>query len=225
VRDKSMQAGLLIGFMIALGATAVAAPQGTKPSSAASSTRGAEKLTPQRLAEAKSLGSKNATVVIEDFADFQCPVCKILYEATTEQVIKNYVDTGKVYFVHHDYPLTKHAHSREAARWANAAAAIGKFEQAETALYAQQEIWGASGDIQKTLSSVLTAAEMKRCGALVNDPAIDLAIQNDIDLGMRRGVNSTPCVFVTHNATISPLPPGAVEYSLLKQYIDYLLKP
>jgi protein-disulfide isomerase len=223
VRDKSMQAGLLIGLMIAVGATAVAAPQGTKLSPA-TSPRAAEKLTPQFLAQAKSLGSKNATVVIEDFADFQCPVCKILYEATTEQVIKNYVDTGKVYFVHHDFPLTKHAHSREAARWANAAAAIGKFEQVETALYAQQEVWGASGDIQKTLSSVLTAAEMKRCGSLLNDPAIDLAIQKDIDLGLQRGVFSTPCVFVTHNSTISPLPPGAVQYALLKQYIDYLLK-
>ena len=107
MRDKSMQAGLLMGVMIALGATAVAAPQGVKPSPAGTSLRAAEKLTPQLLAQAKSLGSKKATVVIEDFADFQCPVCKVLYEATTEQVIKNYVDTGKVYFVHHDFPLNE----------------------------------------------------------------------------------------------------------------------
>ncbi len=221
MRDKSLRAGLLAGMMFILGATALGASNSTNSIHAAPP---AEKLTAQQLAAGKSLGNKNAPVVIEDFADFQCPVCKILFEATTEQVIKNYVYTGKVYWIHHDYPLTMHAHSREAARWANAAAAIGKFEQVETVLYSQQEIWGASGNIEKTLSSVLTAAEMKRCGALLNDPAIEQSIQNDINLGTQRGVNSTPCLFVTHNSTISPLPPGAVQYSLLKQYIDYLLQ-
>ena len=59
--------------------------------------------------------------------------------------------------MHHDFPLPMHSHSREAARWANAAAAIGKFEQVEAVLYSQQETWGASGDIEKALSASVDA--------------------------------------------------------------------
>lgn len=221
MQNEFSKACWLMGLVALLGATALAAPPAGKTTKAA--VVSSEKLTSDQLTAAKSLGMKNAPIMIEDFADFQCPSCKALFEATTEQVIKNYVDTGKVYLVHHDFPLPMHSHSREAARWANAAAAIGKFEQVETVLYSQQEVWGASGDIEKALSSVLTPAEIKRCSALVNNPEIEQAIQKDVALGTERHVNQTPSLFVTHNAKVVPLPPGAVQYSILKQYIDYLL--
>jgi protein-disulfide isomerase len=222
VRNESLKACLLVVLVAGLGATALAgAPTGkmtTKPA-----TPAVEKITADQLTAAKSLGVKNAPIMIEDFADFQCPSCKALFEGTTEQLIRDYVQTGKVYLVHHDFPLPMHSHSREAARWANAAAAIGKFEQVEAVLYSQQETWGASGDIEKALSGVLTPAELKRCSALVNNPEIEQAIQKDVALGTERHVNQTPSLFVTHNAKVVPLPPGAVQYSILKQYVDYLL--
>lgn len=220
MRNESLKACLLIGLVAALGATAIAAPPTGKTTAAAA----VEKITPDQLTAAKSLGAKNAPVMIEDFADFQCPSCKALFEGTTEQLIKDYVQTGKVYLVHHDFPLPMHSHSREAARWANAAAVIGKFEPVEAVLYSQQETWGASGDIEKALSGVLSPAELKRCSALVNNPEIEQAIQKDVALGTERHVNQTPSLFVTHNAKVVPLPPGAVQYAILKQYVDYLLK-
>src|SRR5262249_33725809 len=130
VRNEWMRAALLIVLVIAIGSTAFGASQSSK-ANRAPATHAPARVTPEQLTAAKSLGSKNAPIVIEDFSDFQCPVCKVLYEATMEQVIKNYVDTGKVFLVHHDFPLNIHAHSREAARWANAAAAIGKFAPVE----------------------------------------------------------------------------------------------
>ncbi len=171
----------------------------------------------------KSLGSKSAPITIEVFSDFQCPACKRTFEETLRPVIDNYVTTGKVYLVHRDFPLAVHAHSREAARWANAAAQIGKFEKVEAALYARQTTWAADGNIEAVVASVLTPVEMKKVRQLVQSGHLDAAINRDVALGQSRRVNQTPTLFVTKGGETVPLPAGGVTYALLKQYLDYLL--
>jgi len=113
---------------------------------------------PSDLAARKSLGSATAPITVEVFADFQCPQCKIFYLTTTQQLIDNYVSTGKVYLVHHDFPLSMHSNSRQAAHWANAAALAGKFQVAEHALYEKQETWGPTGQIEQVLAGALPPA-------------------------------------------------------------------
>ena len=41
---------------------------------------------------------------------------------------------------------------------------------------------------------------------------------------MQRNVNQTPTVFVTAHGKTEALPGGGVDYNLLKQYFDYLLR-
>jgi len=89
----------------------------------------------------KAFGSKSAPVIMEEFSDYQCPSCKALYTGTNRQLMDNYVTTGKVYLIHRDFPLTMHAYSRIAARYARAAAQLGKVEAVEQALYQNQEKW------------------------------------------------------------------------------------
>ena len=176
------------------------------------------------LTALKSLGSKSAPITIEVFSDFQCPACKRNYEDTLRPVIENYVATGKVYLVHHDFPLPVHPHSREAARWVNAAAQVGKFEKVEAALYAQQETWAANGKIEAVVAAVLTPAEMKKVRQLIERGQLDAVIDRDVALGQSRHVASTPTLFVIKGGDTVPLPPGGVTYALLKQYLDYLLR-
>jgi len=52
----------------------------------------------------KAFGSKTGSVVVEIYSDFQCPACKQLFLNTTQKVMENYVNTGKVYLVHRDFP-------------------------------------------------------------------------------------------------------------------------
>ncbi len=171
----------------------------------------------------KALGSKSAPITIEVFSDFQCPACKRTFEETLRPVIDNYVTTGKVYLVHRDFPLSVHAHSREAARWANAAAHVGKFEKVEAALYAKQTTWAADGNIEAVVASVLTPAEMRKVRQLVQSRHLDAAIDRDVALGQGRHVNQTPTLFVTKGGETVALPSGGVTYPFLKQYLDYLL--
>src|ERR1700676_4601037 len=114
----------------------------------------------------KAFGSKNAPLVLEVFSDFQCPACKTLYTTTNRQLMDNYVSTGKVYLIHRDFPLPMHAHSRVAARYARAAAEIGKVEPVEKALFENQEKWEQSGDVDGTVASARSSALRDQVRAL-----------------------------------------------------------
>ncbi len=177
------------------------------------------------LTARKSLGSPSAPITVEVFADFQCPQCRNFFLTTTQQLIDNYVSTGKVYLVHHDFPLSMHSNSRVAAHWANAAALAGKFEEAEHALYDKQDTWGPTGQIEPVLAAALTPADMKKVRELnvSQSSQIDASIQKDTALGNMRNVMGTPTIFVSHRGESTVLPQGGVTYSLLKQYLDYLL--
>src|SRR5262249_31067670 len=86
----------------------------------------------------KSLGSPTAPVRMDLYSDFQCPACKGFHENLLPTIIKDYVQTGKVYFVSHEFPLPAHPHSREAAYDATAAATVGKYQQVSDALFRNQ---------------------------------------------------------------------------------------
>lgn len=174
----------------------------------------------------KAMGSKDAPIQIEVFSDYQCPQCRIFYLETARQLMQSYIPAGKVYYIHRDFPLSMHSHSREAARWASAAALAGVFETAELTLYSKQDDWGSTGKIEDVLASAISPADMKKVRMIeaTQGPQIDAAIAKDMALGDSRGVNGTPTIYVFHKGQMTPLPPGGVNYSLLKQYIDYLLQ-
>jgi protein-disulfide isomerase len=176
------------------------------------------------LHAAKSIGSKSAPITMDVFSDYQCPFCRAFYLDQTQQVIKNYVDAGKVRLVFHDFPWDFHAHSMEAARIANAAAEIGKFKEVEGTLYSTQESWEASGKIEDALTPVLTPAELKRVEALKSKSEIQASIDDDIRLAKQRNLLETPSIYVTFKGQMSQIPAKGATYYFLQQYFDLLLK-
>ena len=178
------------------------------------------------LSARKSLGSPHAPITIEVFGDYQCSQCRVFFETTAQQLINNYVSTGKVYLVHRDFPLSMHSYSRQAARWLNAAAAAGKFEIAERVLYAKQDEWGATGQIEQALANAVSPVDMNKIREIASTRGaeIDTEIQRDIALANSRNVTGTPTIYVTHRGQSNLLPIAGVSYSLLKQYLDYLLQ-
>jgi protein-disulfide isomerase len=177
-------------------------------------------------ANVKALGSKNAPVTMEVFGDFQCPACRAFYESTTKQVIDNYVNTGKVYLIHRDFPLPMHMYAIPAARFANAAANLGMFEGVERALYDKQDDWAATGKIEDVIGSSFSPAQMKKIHdyEMLHMAEINASIASDQAMGQQRAVNQTPTIFVSAHGKTEALPGGGVSYTLLKQYLDYLLR-
>jgi protein-disulfide isomerase len=196
---------------------------------AAGSSLSAAPATPQTVASVpdvdphEALGSKSAPVVIEVFSDFQCPACKSLYEATNRQLMDNYVNTGKVYLIHRDFPLPMHAHSKVAAQYSRAAAQIGKLEAVQEVLFENQEKWEASGDVDGTVAKVLSPAEMTKVRALVKGGTVDASIAKDQALGNNTyRVNQTPTTVFHANGQTFPYA-GVMSWEILKQFLDQLL--
>jgi hypothetical protein len=52
-----------------------------------------------------AIGDPDAPVVIEEFSDFQCPFCRRFHDDTFPQIVEEYVQTGKAYFVYRHFPI------------------------------------------------------------------------------------------------------------------------
>jgi len=195
-------------------------------------------------APVKSYGSKSAPITMEVFTDYECPSCRAFFEQTLRPMINDYVASGKVYLIHRDFPLQMHTYSGQAARWANAAAKIGDFEPAESALYDNQTAWTADGNLQKYLSAAVSATDFRRMETIVKGcegaapqakpnrgnplPAgdhcsLDSAIASDIQQGYGVPVNATPTFVITYKGQRMPPDSGYVSWPLLKQFFDSLL--
>ncbi len=177
-----------------------------------------------------NFGNRNAPIVMEVFSDFECPSCRALYEQTLKPLMNGYVASGKVYLVHHDYPLPIHKYSRIAARWASAAAKTGHYREAEAALFDNQAQWSESGDVAKYVAAALGPTDFSRAekfmqGCLQNDSktcALDGPIERDIALGQQHQVNATPTFVITAHGK-SATTAGVISYEVLKQYFDYVM--
>jgi len=197
-------------------------------------------------APVKAYGLKSAPITMEVFTDYQCPTCRAFYEGTLRQVIAHYVADGKVYLVHHDFPLDMHKYSGEAARWANACAEVGQFEAAEAALYDNQDAWAADGNMAKFIAAAMPASDFRRASVLMKDgqmPApqahgpsvdpmvgvdrpcpVDPYIAQDIKLAYQVPLNGTPGFIITYKGQRFPAVPYAVSWPVLQRLFDALLQ-
>lgn len=172
--------------------------------------------------QVNSRGSSSSPIKMEVFSDYQCPGCKSLYETTLKPVIANYVDKGKLYLVHYEFPLPMHAFAMQAACYALAARRIGKYDQVTDVLFRDQQSWATTGKVGDTACSVLSADEAKKVRALAQDPSIAAEVQSDIQLGRAAHVEGTPTVIITRGAKQYRIPTGA-GYQILSRFLDSLL--
>lgn len=172
----------------------------------------------------REAGSATAPIVAEIYSDYQCGHCARLLTETVPQLVTDYVVTGKVRLLHRDLPLPQHPYARQAARYANAAGRIGRYDLVSEMIFRTQREWGADGNIDAHLTNILSQAEMEEVRSSVRESAeIDAAIDADIEMARRHDVRETPTLVVVANGrrrTLAPVPP----YPLLKTYLDEQLK-
>lgn len=196
-------------------------------------------------APVKTYGSKSAPILFEAFTDYQCPACRALYEQALKPMISDYVASGKVYLVHHDFPLAMHQYSGQAARWANASAMVGQFGPAEEALFDNQPSWEADGNIAKWVEGAMSKTDFDRVQAIMkacttpapqattpgDDPLaksghscpVDGYIGPDIKLGFGVPVNYTPTYLIWYKGQKLATSSNIVTWPILKQFFDSLL--
>jgi Thioredoxin len=239
------------GILISAGAGAQTTPTPVKATTTGATAKPATTAAKKPVAVAptsapvKAYGAPSAPITMEVFSDYQCPSCRNLYEATLRPMIADYVAQGKVYLIHRDFPLAGHKYSGQAVRWANAAAHFGEFDAVEGALYDNQAMWENDGSMEKYIATSMPAASFAKVKALAMScdyPAptskfdgsnplagiahpcpLDVPIVQDIQMGYRIPVQSTPTYVITYKGKSLPAGSGSVSWPILKQFFDSLL--
>jgi protein-disulfide isomerase len=162
-------------------------------------------------------GNKNAKVTLIEFADFRCPFCEQFFTNTEPQIIKDYVDTGKVKFTFRNFAFLGPA-STVAANAAECANDQGKFWDFYSYLYKNQP---AETDTSMYNTDTLTQAAVslgmdgnKFSTCLTNNADND-KVNKDMTDGQAAGVSGTPTFFVNGISLV-----GAQPYSAFQQLID-----
>ena len=226
-----VMAGILIGagLMFGLRGTAPAANTGTQPTQAVN-------IKDVKVAGEPYIGKENAPVTLAFWSDFQCPFCKavevggvtgIPTVAALPDVVKNYVDTGKVKIVFKDYAFLGDD-SIAAAEYGRAVWHLypDQYFAWRTAMYIAQDDEGDQGfGDAPSIDSLIKSKFPNMNGAAIkadvtsNKTAYDAAIQADQTEGSSFGISGTPG-FITGTTQID----GAQPFSSFQAAIDPQLK-
>ena len=91
-------------------------------------------------------GQEDAPVTVIEYADFQCPGCAYFATNVGAAFDKEYVESGQVKFVYHEYPLRGHPNAVPAAEAARCAADQGGFWKMHDMLFLNQRQWSPLSD-------------------------------------------------------------------------------
>lgn len=88
--------------------------------------------------EEMQIGDPDADVTVVEYASFTCPHCRTFHETVFEELKQNYIDTGKVNFVHREVYFDRYG------LWAAMVARCGgggRYFGIADLIYEQQEEW------------------------------------------------------------------------------------
>jgi len=167
---------------------------------------------------ANTLGSPGASVVVEEFADFQCPMCAVVHAKMKEV---NALYGSRIKFVYRNFPLNEvHKNSYDASLAAEAAGFQGKekYWEMQNQLFTNQEAWANSTNARQIFTGY--AQKMGLDVAKFQNDLVALTTKTRVDSDLQRGralgITGTPTIYVNGNQ----LAPTQMEVSAMRQVID-----
>jgi protein-disulfide isomerase len=140
-------------------------------------------------------GDSAAPVVLEEFGDFECLPCSLLWPVL-EKLERDY--DKRLVVVFREHPLKMHRYGLDAARAAEAAGLQGKFWEMHDTLYRNRANWVPAAYIRPYLNDY--AAELhldvERFKADMEGEEVAKRLAADWDRGESLGIDRTPVVFV-----------------------------
>jgi protein-disulfide isomerase len=152
-------------------------------------------------------GKDNALVTIVEFTDYQCPYCARYISETYPQIIKDYVDTGKVRYMLRDFPLPFHPNSHTAAEAARCAGDQGKYVEMHDVLFEKQEDW-SNADVNETFSGYAGDIGMntESFSDCLSSGKYKSVVDKDLSLAQQLGVGGTPGFFINGTLLVGAQP-------------------
>lgn len=151
-----------------------------------------------------SKGGESATVVLEEFSDFQCPACGA-YFSVVKALTEEFKDT--VRFSYRHFPLRSiHKNAEKGARAAEAAGEQGKFFEMHNLLFERQDSW--VNDVNPSILFYGYAKELglqaEKFKSAYKSEVIAKRVERDYQDGLAREVDSTPTFFLNGTKLNNP---------------------
>lgn len=161
-------------------------------------------------------GDPDAPVTVIEYADFQCPACAMVWRQIEGGIDRDYVETGKVRFVFHDFPLSQHRNAVPAAEAARCADEGGQYWAMHDLLFARQREWANERDPTERFVAYagdldLDREVFRRC--LASDRHL-AAIRQAGAEATRAGIGSTPTFIVEGRPVDATGLRGAIDAAL-----------
>jgi protein-disulfide isomerase len=163
-------------------------------------------------------GDPRAPAVLEEFGDFECLPCSLLWPIL-EKLEHDY--DKRLVVVFREHPLKMHHFALDAARAAEAAGLQGKFWEMHDALYRNRATWVPAAYITPYLNqyAVEVGLDLDRFKSDLDGDVVAKRIAADQDRGDSLGIDRTPVVFLNGER----LPPTDHKEDALRGRIDKAL--
>lgn len=173
-------------------------------------------------------GSKDARLALIELSEFQCPFCGRHARETVPQIMKEYVDTGKMKYYFLDFPLGFHKQAFKAAEGAACSGDQGKFWEMHDMLFENQKALNPENLVNNAETLGLDMPKFKEC--LDSGKHAD-EIKKDMAEGQKAGVSGVPTSLIGwvqedgKSVKALKIVKGAQPYSAFKDAIESLLAP
>jgi predicted DsbA family dithiol-disulfide isomerase len=163
-------------------------------------------------------GDPGAPVVLEEFGDFECLPCSLLWPIL-QKLERDY--EKRLVVVFREHPLKMHHFALDAARGAEAAGLQGKFWEMHDALYRNRATWVPAAYVTPYLVQYASeiGLDVDRFKAAIDGDDVAKRIAADQDRGDSLGIDRTPVVFLNGEK----LPPTDHKEDALRGRIDKAL--
>jgi protein-disulfide isomerase len=143
------------------------------------------------------LGDAGAPVLIEVWADYQCPYCALLTHAVEPAIVREYVESGQARLVYRDFAFLGEE-SGQAAGAARCAGQQGAYWRFHDLLFASQQGENQGAFAPKNLMQLAGFAglDTQAFATCMTDGATVKAATAETEEGRKLGVESTPTLHV-----------------------------
>ena len=171
------------------------------------------------------LGNPNAPITLVEFGDYQCHYCNVFFESIEEDIIKNYVETGKVKMIFKDYNIIG-PDSVRASQGAHCANEQGLFWEYHDILYTnwtgENNGWASGTNLANFAQEI--NLNMKKWTECMMEQKHSQTILNSNDDAKALGLTGTPAFFIINsNGDVTKLV-GAQPFEVFKTTFDNMLE-
>lgn len=179
------------------------------------------------VADAPFLGAADAPVTLVEYTDYQCPYCRRHAVQTQPELLKEYVDAGKLKYVVKSFPIASiHPHAPKAAEAALCAGEQDRYFDMHDALFANQQDLSPASLVALASNLGLDEAGFRSC---LEEGRFGNRVQTDLKEGMALGVRGTPSFVLGRTGEgggevlASEMVRGAQGLASFRQVIEHLL--